>query len=174
MQSKTELIQLIGQTDQLYLSENTPQLALKRAKLRLDLTQYSKQRGEKIYFLQEAIVLLEQARLAFDDIALDLYLDLSICLAEAYLDYFEIEQKEHFATIVQQILKPLSHYQHSRIYYNLAYASAIKQEHSLTQHWLKKYFQLPHSDLNEILSNPILAEYQKQDWWNTLTRHKYV
>lgn len=172
MQSKTELIQAIGQTDQLFLMGNTPQLAYKRAKLRLNLIKYSQQRNEQLYFLQEAIVILEQARLEFDDIALELYLDLSILLAEAYLCYFKIEQKNHFATIIQQILKPLSHYPHADIYYYLSYASAIKQEHALTQHWLKKYFQTTQADLERILTPTIFQPYQQEAWWSKLLKSK--
>lgn len=57
------IIQRIGETDQLYLQGNTPELALERASLRLELVMLSQVRQEQTYFLQEAIVLLEQAGL---------------------------------------------------------------------------------------------------------------
>lgn len=174
MSIRQQLIADIGASDQQFLIENRPELALKRAKYRLELIHYSNRIPEKIYFLQEAIVILEQARLLFEEIPLDLYLDLSIALAEAYLCYFKIEQKNHFATIIQQVLKPLSHHPRAELYFLLAYASAIKNEPALTQYWLKKYFQHPLSDLNDIITNPIFTQYQDQTWWTTLTRHKYI
>lgn len=40
--------------------------------------------------------------------------------------YFEISQETRFALITQQILKPLTNYNHGDIYLFLAYASAAK------------------------------------------------
>ena len=58
-----QVIARIGETDQLFLSNNTPELALERADLRLQLVVLSHIRQEQLHFLQEAIVLLEQARI---------------------------------------------------------------------------------------------------------------
>ena len=55
-----KIIERIGETDQLYLENNTPELALERADLRLQLVVISNSRQEQIHFLQEAVVLLEQ------------------------------------------------------------------------------------------------------------------
>ena len=52
-----QIIERIGETDQLYLTNNTPELALERADLRLQLVVFSNSRQEQIHFLQEAIVL---------------------------------------------------------------------------------------------------------------------
>ena len=64
MRDHTKLIiQRIGETDQLYLQGNSPELSLERAELRLQLVTLSQMRQEQIHFLQEAVVLLEQSRI---------------------------------------------------------------------------------------------------------------
>ena len=90
------VVNRIGETDQLYLSENTPELALERADLRLQLVVLSHVRQEQLHFLQEAIVLLEQARIEFEEMPLSLYLDLSLHLAKAYMIYFELTKEQLF------------------------------------------------------------------------------
>ena len=57
-QLTTTLIARIGETDQLYLNENTPKLALERADLRLQLVVISHLQQEQVHFLNEAIVCL--------------------------------------------------------------------------------------------------------------------
>ena len=47
---------------------------------------------------------LEQARIEYDEMPLSLYLNLSLCLAKAYMIYFEITKEQRFALITQQIL----------------------------------------------------------------------
>ena len=85
-----QVIERIGETDQLYLENNTPALALERADLRLQLVVFSNLRQEQIHFLQEAVVLLEQARIEHEEMPMSLYLNLSLHLAKAYMLYFEI------------------------------------------------------------------------------------
>ena len=79
-----QVIARIGETDQLYLDSNRPELALERADLRLQLVLLSHLRQEQLHFLQEAIVLLEQARIEYDEMPLRLYLNISLHLAKAY------------------------------------------------------------------------------------------
>jgi len=114
-----QVIARIGETDQLYLESNTPELALERADLRLQLVVLSHIRQEQLHFLQEAIVLLEQARVEYDEMPLSLYLNLSLCLAKAYMIYFELTKEQRFALITQQILKPLAYTEHLDIYFFL-------------------------------------------------------
>ena len=76
-----QIIARIGETDQIYLEGNTPDLALERADLRLALVTLSRVRQEQIHFLQEAIVLLEQGRIEFEEMPLRTYLNLSLHLA---------------------------------------------------------------------------------------------
>lgn len=136
--TRTQLIQRLGETDQLYLQQNSPELALERGELRLRLVALSQQKQEQIYFLQQTLVILEQARIEFDEIDLTLYLDLSICLGQAYMTYFDISHEQKYALIAQQILKPLAHYERRELY-QLLYNSAIAQQHpAMAQHWQKK------------------------------------
>jgi len=83
-----EIIARIGETDQLFLNGNTPELALERADLRLQLVTISQLRQEQVHFLQEAIVLLEQGRIEFEEMPLDLYINLSLHLVKAYMRIF--------------------------------------------------------------------------------------
>ncbi|HBI9052993.1 hypothetical protein PXZ92_13190, partial [Acinetobacter baumannii] len=91
------IVSRIGETDQLYLTENTPELALERAELRMQLVTLSRVRQEQIHFLQEAIVLLEQARMEYEEMPMSLYLNLSLHLAKAYMLYFELNKEKRFA-----------------------------------------------------------------------------
>lgn len=159
-----QVIERIGETDQLYLTENTPDLALERADLRLQLVVFSNSRQEQIHFLQEAIVLLEQARVEYEEMPMRIYLSLSILLAKAYMMYFEITKEARFALITQQILKPLNQHEHSDIYFFLAYASISKSETALTRHWLVKYSKTRDFDL-ELLQNHSAFKHIRQEVW---------
>ena len=159
--SNQQLVSRIGETDQQFLQDNSPQLALLRAQLRLDVVTQSRMRQERLHFLQEAIVLLEQARIEYDEMPMSLYLQLSLQLAKAYMVYFELTQEQRFAIIVQQILKPLAHWKKGEIYYYLAYTSAIQQEYALARHWLNKYGQSSDFDADK-LRLPIFDFYALQ------------
>lgn len=167
-----QIIARIGETDQLYLSESTPELALERADLRLQLVTLSLIRQEQIHFLQEAIVLLEQARIEYEEMPLSLYLDLSLQLAKAYMIYFELTKEQRFALITQQILKPLTHHQHVDIYFFLAYASAVKQESALTRHWLSKYMACPDYDLDLLVHHSAFQTFHSVQWFQHLVQTK--
>ncbi|USA46109.1 hypothetical protein NDN11_15615 [Acinetobacter sp. C26M] len=167
-----QVIARIGETDQLYLESNTPELALERADLRLQLVVLSHIRQEQLHFLQEAIVLIEQARIEYDEMPLSLYLNLSLHLAKAYMIYFELTKEKRFALITQQILKPLAHHDHLDVYFFLAYASAAKQEQALTQHWLKKYVSCLEHDLELLQLHPAFNAIRQEDWFKTLIQKK--
>lgn len=173
MSNETQhVIARIGETDQLYLAGNTPKLALERADLRLQLVMISHLRQEQLHFLQEAIVLLEQGRIEFEEMPLESYLDLSLHLAKAYMMYFELTKEQRFAIITQQILKPLAYTQHLDIYFFLAYASAVKQEQALTRHWLKKYLACLDHDLELIYTHPAFAHARQEHWFKPLLKTK--
>jgi hypothetical protein len=167
-----QVIARIGETDQLFLSNNTPELALERADLRLQLVVLSHIRQEQLHFLQEAIVLLEQARIEYEEMPLNLYLNLSLYLAKAYMIYFELSKEQRFALITQQILKPLAYNDHLDIYFFLAYASAAKQEPALTRHWLKKYVSCLDHDLELLQAHPAFAIARQEDWFKLLIQSK--
>ncbi len=166
------IIARLGETDQLYLQENTPELALERADLRLQLVVLSHVRQEQIHFLQEAIVLLESARVEFEEMPMRVYLNLSLHLAKAYMLYFEITQENRFALITQQILKPLTVHEHSEVYFFLAYASAAKAELAMTRHWLNKYVKTAEFDVALLQEHPAFKQARQQTWFNDLIQHK--
>lgn len=135
---KPSLIQKLGETDQQFLIQNTPELALQRGQIRLALVEISQRQQEQLYFLKQAIVILEQARIEFDDIPLSTYLALSIQLAKTYMTYFDLTQQQHFALIAEQILKPLAHHQQQDIFQLLILAAQAQQHHAMAKHWQKK------------------------------------
>ena len=51
--SSQQIIQRIGETDQLYLQGNSPELALERADLRLQLVTLSQLRQEQVHFYKK-------------------------------------------------------------------------------------------------------------------------
>lgn len=166
------IVSRIGETDQLYLTENTPELALERADLRMQLAMLSRVRQEQIHFLQEAIVLLEQARIEYDEMPMNLYLNLSLHLAKAYMIYFELNKEKRFALITQQILKPLSHHEHADIYFFLAYASAAQEKPALTRHWLTKYVSTTQCDLELVHEHPVFHPVRHESWYKDLLKRK--
>ncbi|MFW2162892.1 hypothetical protein ACG93T_16205 [Acinetobacter beijerinckii] len=167
-----QVIARIGETDQLFIESNSPELALERADLRLQLVVLSHLRQEQLHFLQEAIVLLEQARVEYEEMPLSLYLNLSLCLAKAYMIYFELTKEQRFALITQQILKPLAYTEHLEIYFFLAYASAAKQEQALTRHWLTKYLSCLDHDLELLHAHPAFNQARQQEWFKILIKNK--
>ncbi|OTG81273.1 hypothetical protein B9T33_06265 [Acinetobacter sp. ANC 5054] len=171
-QSSKQIIQRIGETDQLFLQGNTPSLALDRADLRLQLVEISKNNQEKVHFLQEAIVLLEQGRLEFDEMPMELYINLSLHLAKAYMVFFETTREQRYALITQQIMKPMSKAEHGGIYFYLAYASAVKQEPAMTRHWLTKYCKTDEFDMTTLLEHPSFTAYRQEEWFSKLCQSK--
>jgi len=166
------IVERIGETDQHYLAGNTPELALERGDLRLQLVEISRNRQERVHFLHEAIAILETSRVEFDEMPMSLYIDLSLQLAKAYMMYYELNREAKFATITQQILKPLAHLQHGDVLFFLAYASAVKAEYALARHWLEKYSQCTEFDLELMQHHSAFTQVHQHDWFKTLIRSK--
>ena len=167
-----QIIARIGETDQMYLEGNTPELALERADLRLALVTISRVRQEQLHFLQEAIVLLEQGRIEFEEMPLLSYLNLSLHLAKAYMLYFEITKEDRFALITQQILKPLTSYGQGDIYLFLAYASVSRKESALARHWLGKYAKSTEFDFVLLREHAAFVDLHQEDWFIKLMQSK--
>ncbi len=136
--TKDKLIDQLGASDQAYLLENTPELALHRGQLRLALAALSVQKGETLYLLNEALVILENARLNFSEMPMPLYLALSVTLAEAYIACHKTSGQHHYAVIAEQILRPLAHHNDAKIYAMLATASQLQGKQALARHWHNK------------------------------------
>jgi hypothetical protein len=172
LKNTKQVIARIGETDQLYLETNTPELALERADLRLQLVTYSNSRQEQLHFLQEAIVLLETARVEYEEMPMRVYLNLSLHLAKAYMVYFEITKEQRFALITQQILKPLTQHENGDIYFFLAYASACKNETALTRHWLSKYGKSNEFDLGLVQNHNSFSVLRDEAWFKDFIQSK--
>ena len=167
-----QIIARIGETDQMYLEGNTPELALERADVRLALVTISRVRQEQLHFLQEAVVLLEQGRIEFEEMPLLSYLNLSLHLAKAYMMYFELTRDAKYALITQQILKAMTHYAHGDIFFFLAYASASKNESALCRHWLGKYSKTAEFDLELLQIHPAFNAYQTEVWFKQILKSR--
>ncbi|MCX5468201.1 hypothetical protein [Acinetobacter nematophilus] len=167
-----QIISRIGETDQLYLSGNTPELALERGDLRLQLVTQSHSKQEQIHFLQEAIVLLETARLEYEEMPMSLYIQLSLHLAKAYMIYFELTKESRYALITQQILKPMTQHEHADIYFMLAYACVSKQDFALTRHWLNKYIKTADFDLALLRQHHAFKPVRNEAWFSQMIQSK--
>ena len=170
LMNSQQIIARIGETDQLYLSANSPELALERGDLRLQLVTLSHNRQEQLYFLHEALVILEQGRVEFEEIPMQLYVNLSLQLAKAYMIYFELNQDPKFALITQQILKPLAHLQYGDIYFFLAYAAVMKKEYAFTKHWLSKYVRSTEYDHALLHQHPAFKPLHQEIWFIDLIK----
>ncbi len=93
-----QVIARIGETDQRFLEGNTPELALERADLRLQLVMLSHVRQEQLHFLQEAIVLLEQARIEYDENAVKLVFKSVVIFGQGLYDLFRADQGTAFCS----------------------------------------------------------------------------
>lgn len=163
------IIERLGETDQLFLNENSAELALERGDLRLQLVALSKNKQEQTHFLHEAIAILEQGRIEFDDA---FYVQFSLQLAKAYMMYFELGHETKFALITQQILKPLAHLNNGDIFFFLAYASASKKENALTRHWLIKYQKTTVFDPILLQQHSAFKTFHAEDWFKILIQQK--
>ncbi len=132
------LVARLGETDQAYLEQNTAELALVRGQVRLELAKLSKHKQEQHYFLNQAIAILELARIEFEEIELALYLKLSIVLAKCYMLHYDISHETRYALIVETILKPLAHHDDSEVYELLIKASQAQNKPALATHWQQK------------------------------------
>ena len=161
----TNIISRIGETDQLYLTNNSPELALERGDLRLELATISHSKQEQIHFLQEAIVLLETARVEYEEIPMALYVKLSLHLAKAYMVFFEITKETRYALIKQKFLRPLTINENADVYFFLAYAAVSKNEMAMTRHWIGKYLKTPAHDLTLLQSHSAFHPVRNAEWF---------
>lgn len=166
--STRQLIERLGETDQLAQQDQTIGLARERAELRQRLADLSQQKTEQLYLLGEAAVLLENALLITDD--QPTHVQLSAQLADLYLHFFAVTHERRYLLIVGQILKPLSQSDYPLIGWQLLRLHALSQQPALTQHWLKKLLKsgvLTWTQLDEL---PELNPMRTQDWFSQLQR----
>lgn len=132
------LITQLNKTDQLYQHQNTPELALERANIRKQLFQLSERVPEKTLFINQAVLILEQALMTFDELTIQQHIQLSLMLSECYLDWYELNKQVAYLTIAEQIIKPLSHHNYRSIYLLLSKINALQNKPKLSQHWQNK------------------------------------
>lgn len=166
----SQLIEKIGETDQLFLTDPTPELAVIRAGLRLTLSRFSHQNNERLYFLTEAAALLEIALMNIEDAFHQV--ELSIGLSNIYLEFYQVTHETRYLLISSQILKPLSHHEDARILLGLARVSAASQHLALTKHWLGRLMKLDDVDINHVKQTIELNTYKEADWFNALIKQK--
>lgn len=133
-----QLIQALNNADTQYLKSNTPKLAYTRANIRFELASISQSTKEKQLFLNQAVAILEQSLLTFDELPLSLHLQLSLLLAKCYFSLYEIDKQRHYLVICEQIIKPLSHHNYKSIYELLAQIHKQQNKPKLSQHWQNK------------------------------------
>lgn len=138
--SVSQLIARVGETDQLFLTAPTPELAIERAHLRLALVQISHSKTEQLHFLGEAAVILELATAEVTEQAI--HERLAAQLAAVYLQFYQLGHESKYLVVAGQILRPHSNAAFPEIFLQLARLDAARQKTALTQHWLKRWLQV--------------------------------
>ncbi|XID74460.1 hypothetical protein ACF3NA_07950 [Alkanindiges sp. WGS2144] len=171
--NSAQIVERIGETDQQFLTEPTATLAKTRAQLRIKLVEFSHQKKEQLYFLTEAVVLLETALMQACN--LQEHLELSAALGEAYLSFYQYTKEQRYMVISKQVLKALSHYDSPVILLALARLSAFEGHAALVRHWLTRLLRLPEADfqfMDSIKQAPELSTHIQQDWFKQLLQQK--
>ncbi len=133
------LVARLGETDQQFLSDPTPHLALARAEVRMALVRFSSRKDEQLYLLNEAAVIVELALTEVDE--RDLHEQLSIQLASVYLQHYEVTRETRYLVVTGQILRVHTTHAHPSVYMGLARADAGQGKPALTRHWLTLWLQ---------------------------------
>ncbi|ONG38444.1 hypothetical protein BKE30_12330 [Alkanindiges hydrocarboniclasticus] len=168
LQSSADIVRKIGETDQQFLTNPTPELAKIRAHLRVQLIQFSHQKTEQVYFLTEAAALLEIALMEVGNFAQ--HVELSAALGETYLQFYHVTKEQRYLVISKQVIKPLSHCDSPDILLALARLSATEKHSALVKHWLSRLMQLPTMDVNSIRQAAELDLYRHEDWFKELLK----
>ncbi|MDE2420366.1 MAG: hypothetical protein KGO49_04180 [Gammaproteobacteria bacterium] len=164
----SELISRVGETDQMFLTEPTPMLALERAQLRQMLVALSNNQSEQLYFLGEAAVILELADAEVEDQATHVLL--AAQLATVYLQFNQITPQQRYLTVVGQILRAHSNSEYAPIFLGLARMDAAQEKASLTKHWLTRWLKVfnPEVDSPLIAVYPEFNNYLTEEWFQEL------
>jgi len=171
--SVSQLIARVGETDQLFLTAPTPELAIERAHLRLALVQISHSKTEQLHFLGEAAVILELAAVEVTEQVI--HERLAAQLAAVYLQFYQLSKESKYLVVAGQILRPHSNAAFPEIYLQLARLDAARQKPALTQHWLTRWLQvlsrtpsyMPHFVLEHC---PEFSDVQHEAWFQEASR----
>lgn len=161
----SELIARVGETDQMFLTEPTPMLALERAQLRQMLVALSNNQSEQLYFLGEAAVILELADAEAEDQATHVLL--AAQLATVYLQFHQITPQQRYLTVVGQILRTHSNAEYAPIFLGLALMDAAQSKTALTKHWLTRWLKVFNVDVDSsfITVYPEFHSYLNEEWF---------
>ncbi len=167
--SIAEVVALVGETDQIFLTAPTPQLAIRRAQLRLVLVDLSQHQSEQLYFLGEAAVILELATTEVEDQATHVLL--AAQLATVYLQLNQVTPQQRYLTVAGQILRSHSNSESPAIFLALARMDAAQHQVALMKHWLKRWLKVVNqesdsdSDVGALLTSPEFRDYQSEVWF---------
>lgn len=166
--SISEVIARVGETDQIFLTAPTPQLAIERAQLRLKLVSMSNNQSEQLYFLGEAAVILELAGTEVEDQATSVLL--AAQLAAVYLQFNQVTPQKRYLTVAGQILRPHSNSECPAIFLGLARMDAAQHKVALMKHWLARWLKVldKQTDSRVLLASPEFKEYQSEEWFKQL------
>jgi hypothetical protein len=168
--SIAEVVAQVGETDQIFLSAPTPQLAIRRAQLRLQLVAMSQHQSEQLYFLGEAAVILEIANSEVEDQATHVLL--AAQLAAVYLQFNQVTPQQRYLTVAGQILRPHSNSACPAIFLALARMDAAQHQVALLKHWLRRWLKVANQqsdidsfDIEALRSAPEFKDYQSEIWF---------
>lgn len=161
----SEIIARVGETDQIFLTEPTPMLALERAQLRQMLVALSNNQSEQLYFLGEAAVILELADAEAEDQATHVLL--AAQLAAVYLQFNQVTPQQRYLTVVAQILRAHSNADYAPIFLGLARMDAAQEKAALTKHWLTRWLKVFNAEVDSpfISDYPEFKNYLSDEWF---------
>lgn len=164
----SEIIARVGETDQIFLTEPTPMLALERAQLRQMLVALSHNQSEQLYFLGEAAVILELAMTEVEEQTTHVLL--AAQLAAVYLQFHQVTPQQRYLTVVGQILRPHSNADYAPIFLGLARMDAAQEKAALTKHWLTRWAKVFNAEVDSpfISVYPEFKDYLTQEWFQEL------
>lgn len=164
----SEIIARVGETDQIFLTEPTPMLALERAQLRQMLVSLSNNQTEQLYFLGEAAVILELANSETEDQATHVLL--AAQLASVYLQFHQVTPQQRYLTVVGQVLRSHSNADHSPIFLGLARMDAAQGKIALTKHWLGRWLKVFNAEMDSssIEVYPEFKDYLAEEWFQQI------
>jgi hypothetical protein len=173
MMSVSQLIARVGETDQLFLTQPSPELAIERAHLRLAMVQISHSKTEQLHFLGEAAVILELAAVEVTEQAI--HERLSAQLAAVYLQFHHLSRESRYLVVAGQILRPHSSAAFPEVYLQLARIDAARRKPALTKHWLTRWLKaltqtpthMPHFVLEAC---PEFADILHEAWFVDINR----
>ena len=169
--NSAQVVDKLGETDQQFLTMPSTDLAITRAKLRLRLVALSNHKQEQIYFLTEAVVLLETALVQAEP--LNEALALSAALGETYLCFYQLTKEKHYLLVTRQVVKPLAHHNDPLLLFILVRLSVLDGHLAMAKHWLSRLMRLSNIhplQVEDIHTAADLSTVVQEDWFKQLLK----